>query len=166
MQRVFEGDGLTLTEDGGRVVTPHPMFRIFATANTVGQGDEHGLYQGARPQSMAMLDRFTSWVHVDYLTEKQTDSLVATVVPDLAPNLRERLVKYVQEHIEAFKGSKVLQPISPRGYLDMAEAMVTFMDFLGDEKKASKEAMEMAVLDKASQQDRVVLKGIIDRVFG
>jgi len=142
------------------------MFRIFATANTVGQGDEHGLYQGARPQSMAMLDRFTAWVHVDYLTEKQTDSLVATVVPDLAPNLRERLVKYVQEHIAAFKGSKVLQPISPRGYLDMADAMVTFHEFLGDEKKASKEAMEMAVLDKASQQDRVVLKGIIDRVFG
>ena len=55
MQRVFEGNGLLITEDGGRVVR-HRMFRMFATGNTVGQGDEFGMYQGARPQSIALLD--------------------------------------------------------------------------------------------------------------
>ena len=45
MQRVFEGNGLLITEDGGRVVKPHRMFTMFATGNTVGQGDEFGMYR-------------------------------------------------------------------------------------------------------------------------
>jgi cobaltochelatase CobS len=75
MQRALEGGGLMLTEDGGRIVKPHRMFRIFATGNTVGQGDEFGMYQGARPQSLAMLDRFTVWVKVEYLNSTERKKL-------------------------------------------------------------------------------------------
>jgi hypothetical protein len=76
MQRALEGGGLMLTEDGGRIVKPHRMFRIFATGNTVGQGDEFGMYQGARPQSLAMLDRFTVWVKVEYLNSTERKKLL------------------------------------------------------------------------------------------
>ena len=69
MQAATEGNGLRITEDGDRFVQPDPMFRMFATGNTVGQGDEEGLYQGARPQSAALLDRFTVWKRVDYRTK-------------------------------------------------------------------------------------------------
>ena len=167
MQRVFEGNGLMLTEDGGRIVQPHRMFRMFATGNTVGQGDEFGMYQGARPQSMAMLDRFTVWAHIDYLNEAERKRLISKRVPSLAKDMLDKVNKYVTEHIEAFKTSKVMQPITPRGYLDMAESIVMFTQVFPASKqdKAIEEAVAMTVLDRASVQDRAVLKGIVNRVF-
>ncbi len=167
MQRVFEGNGLMLTEDGGRIVQPHKMFRMFATGNTVGQGDEFGMYQGARPQSMAMLDRFTVWAHIDYLNEVERRRLISKRVPSLAKDMLDKVNKYVTEHIEAFKTSKVMQPITPRGYLDLSEGIVMFTQVFPASKqsKAIEEAVAMTVLDRASVQDRAVLKGIVNRVF-
>ena len=164
MQRAFEGNGLMLTEDGGRVVQPHPQFRMIATGNTVGQGDEFGMYQGARPQSMAMIDRFTIWVSVPYLDIAQRDQLIKNKVPALKDEQRDQLNKYVEEHLEAFTTSKVLQPISPRGMLSLADTMVAFTT-LFNSRDATKEALEAVILDRCTQQDRAVLKGIVNRIF-
>jgi len=164
MQRAFEGNGLMLTEDGGRVVQPHPQFRMVATGNTVGQGDEYGMYQGARPQSMAMIDRFTIWVNVPYLDKKQRDDLLKSKVPLLKDNQREQLNQYVGEHLEAFTTSKVLQPISPRGMLSLGDTIVNFCTLFNN-KDAVNEALEAVILDRCTQQDRAVLKGIVNRIF-
>ena len=67
LQSITEGKGMRLNEDGGRWIEPHPEFNICATANTVGQGDEFGMYQGARPQSMAFIDRFPVFIKVPYM---------------------------------------------------------------------------------------------------
>ena len=167
MQRVLENDVLVLTEDGGRVVRPHPMMRLFATGNTVGQGDEHGMYQGARLQSMALLDRFTNWIEVDYLEPADREKLIRKASPTLNEAMVRRICQYVTEHLEAFKTSKVFQPISPRGYMSLAQGIATFMAYYPESSRsmAIKEALAASVLDRASQQDRVVLAGIIDRVF-
>ncbi len=166
MQRALEGNGLLLTEDGGRMVHPHPMFRMIATGNTVGQGDELGMYQGARPQSLALLDRFTTWIHVQYMGPEDRAKLIAT--SGLAKRHQTKICKYVTEHLEAFTGAKVLQPISPRGYLALCEAVSMFTKLFPkeSEKEALTQAIEMVVLDRATATDRVVLKGIVNRVFG
>jgi cobaltochelatase CobS len=39
IQRVLEQSGKLTLLDQSRVITPHPAFRLFATANTVGLGD-------------------------------------------------------------------------------------------------------------------------------
>src|SRR3982751_6738046 len=44
IQRVLERDGKFTLMDQNRVLTPHPYFRLFATANTVGLGNTNGLY--------------------------------------------------------------------------------------------------------------------------
>ena len=44
IQRVLEVDGKLTLLDQNKVITPHPYFRIFSTANTVGLGDTTGLY--------------------------------------------------------------------------------------------------------------------------
>lgn len=167
LQRVTEGNGLLLTEDGGRLVKPHPMFRIMATANTQGQGDEYGMYAGARQQSMAFLDRFTSWIEVEYLTLEQRKKLLAKRVPDLKEAMREELARYSEEHIEAFKQGKVMQPLSPRGMIEAGRALAAFTSILpkASRKKAVQEALGAVLLDRATPQDRAVLRGIADRVF-
>lgn len=155
MQAATEGNGLRITEDGDRFVEPHPMFRMFASGNTVGQGDEDGLYQGARPQSSALLDRFTLWRRVDYLSKEQRDQLIKRHVPALAHDDLKKLSLYIDDHIEAFIQTNVMQPISPRGMLSVAKATVVF----GDLKKA----LTMSVIDRASKDDRATLVGILDR---
>ena len=168
MQRAFEGNGLLLTEDGGRMVKPNKMFRAFATGNTVGQGDEFGMYQGARPQSMALLDRFTVWVSVDYMSPADRRKLIKSRVPSISEDMLTSLDKYIGEHLEAFKTSKVLQPISPRSYIALGNAIVTFTAYFPATKRkaAIEQAIEATILDRASAQDRAVLKGISSRVFG
>ncbi len=167
MQRAFEGNGLLLTEDGGRLIKPHAMFRMFATGNTVGQGDEFGMYQGARPQSMALLDRFKVWIHVEYMDAKQREELIKKSVPALEKAMVNKVSKYVTEHINAFTTSKVMQPISPRGYIALGNAIHTFTSLMpsGDNKLGVRQAIETVVLDRCSAQDRAVLNGIVDRIF-
>lgn len=156
MQAALEGNGLRITEDGDRLVKPHPMFRMFGTGNTVGQGDEFGMYSGARPQSLAFLDRFTVWLKVGYLEPKHRKKLVQDSFPALKSEDVDTICQYVTEHLNAFESGEVVQTISPRGMLALAKAMT----ILGD----AKEALEMTVLDKANHEDRATLVGLVDRV--
>ena len=166
MQRALEGNGLLLTEDGGRLVKPHPMFRMFATGNTQGQGDEHGMYPSCRPQSLALLDRFTVWSEVDYLDANQRSKLVKKKVPTLDPEHHKMVCQYVTEHLAAFKSAKILQPMSPRGMIALAQAVAIFASITtGKEtEKAIKRGFGTVVLDRASSSDKAVISGIVDRV--
>lgn len=165
MQRVLEGNGLTLAEDAGRRINPHPFFRIVATANTKGQGDESGLYQGARIQSGAFLDRFTVWEQVDYLSKGQLDELLTKRQPLLPAQLRAKVVQYVQEHQLAFTNKDILTPISPRGAKALSDAIVCYLALIPNAETAIDWALRQTVLNRAPETDRSVLKGIIDRVF-
>src|SRR5690348_16982916 len=48
IQRVLEVEGKLTLLDQNRVIRPHPAFRLFATANTIGLGDTTGLYHGTQ----------------------------------------------------------------------------------------------------------------------
>lgn len=156
MQAALEGNGLRITEDGDRYVKPHPDMRMFATGNTVGQGDEFSMYQGARPQSLALLDRFTVWLKIEYLKEDERENLIKRHFPMLRDADLKKITKYTREHLAAFDQQDITQPLSPRGMLALAEATV-LLDDIGM-------ALQMTVLDKANREDYVTLKGIVDRV--
>ena len=48
IQRILEVEGKLTLLDQNRVIRPHPNFRLFSTANTVGLGDTTGLYHGTQ----------------------------------------------------------------------------------------------------------------------
>ena len=56
-------------------------------------------------------------------------------------------------------------PISPRGFLSLANSFMFFQATLEPEH-AIREAFNMTILDRATEQDKVVLDGIAQRVFG
>src|SRR5690242_723329 len=58
LQRVLESEGHLTLLDQSRVLRPHPAFRLFATANTVGLGDSSGLYHGTQPINQGQMDRW------------------------------------------------------------------------------------------------------------
>lgn len=166
LQSALEGEGMTLLEDGGRVVRQHPGCRIFATGNTVGQGDEHGLYQGARPQSAAFLDRFTVWSQVGYLPQEHAEKLIKSKVPMASQALCAEVAKYATEHQQAMMRGDLGIPLSPRGMLAIAEyatAMVERNKKVA-EHHALRCALQASVLDRANEADRATIKGLMDRL--
>ena len=163
-QRVLEGNGLLISEDGGRKVTANPWFRLIATANTCGQGDESGMYMGARPQSMATLDRFENWVSVDYMEPEKETAWLKNSNPLLPDPIADMLVKYAGEHRVAFMDGKIMQPLSPRGLRAMARRFVSAMALINDQADALGEAFGSTILDRCTSQDKVVLEGLYQRI--
>ena len=138
---------------------------MFGTGNTVGQGDEHGMYQDSRPQSLAFLDRFTIWGKVDYLDEQQRLNLIWDHYPTLSEKDITTINKYTTEHLSAFKDAKILQPISPRGMLAIANA-TNFMNIMYPGAKDNlRKAVTLVVVDRATESDGAVIKGVMQRVL-
>ena len=164
-QRVLEGNGLLISEDGGRKVIANPWFRLIATANTCGQGDESGMYQGARPQSMATLDRFENWVSVDYMQPEKEKEWLKKSHPLLGDGAADKLIDYAQEHRQAFIGGKIMQPLSPRGLKAMAKRFVTCIAMTNDHEESFKESFGSTILDRCTSQDKVVIEGLYQRVI-
>ena len=159
LQPVLEENGtLRVTEDGGRMVQRHEWCNIFATANTRGQGDEYGMYQGARVQSQAFLDRFQMWIEMPYLTFEQEAQLIKEKVPGVSPDTVYALVRIANNIREAFMDGRILTTVSPRGLCTAAH----FMQVTGETGKQCKAALKYAVVNKASDVDVMQINEFVE----
>ena len=76
IQRVLEVEGRLTLLDQNRVIRPHPSFRLFATANTVGLGDTTGLYHGTQQINQGQMDRWNIVATLNYLPHAQETLIV------------------------------------------------------------------------------------------
>ena len=93
---ILDGKPLVLAENGNEVVKPHQNFRVVATGNTQGRGDDTGMYAGTNVLNRALLNRFRPWYYVEYPTEsvyrkvienEGVDTKVASVIARLAKEI-------------------------------------------------------------------------------
>jgi hypothetical protein len=78
---ILDGQPLCIPENCGELITPHPMFRFCATANTNGGSDETGLYQGTLRKNLAFMDRFFL-CEVSYPVPKAEEQLLEKTFPN------------------------------------------------------------------------------------
>ena len=64
---MLESSGRLTLLDQNKVIKPHPAFRLFATANTVGLGDTSGLYHGTQQINQGQMDRWSIVTTLNYL---------------------------------------------------------------------------------------------------
>jgi cobaltochelatase CobS len=100
---VIEGRPLVITENGGEVVEPHPMFRLIATGNSAGGGDDSGLYRGVMAQNIAFMDRFRIST-VTYMDPHSEDAVLAVHAPKMPEKLREKLIEVANAIRNQFLG--------------------------------------------------------------
>src|SRR6188474_889576 len=81
IQRVLESSGRLTLLDQNKVIKPHPAFRLFATANTVGLGDTSGLYHGTQQINQGQMDRWSIVTTLNYLPHDEEVEIVAAKVP-------------------------------------------------------------------------------------
>ena len=76
IQRVLETEGKLTLLDQNEVIKPHPFFRLFATANTVGLGDTTGLYHGTQQINQGQMDRWSLVVTLNYLKNEVEEEII------------------------------------------------------------------------------------------
>lgn len=156
---VLERDGkVVLKEKGGEVIVPHPNFRVFSTANTVGcMSKFRGLYQGTNIMNEAFLDRWRCYV-IEYMSEAEESLVLTKTVPKISSQLAAPIIRVANDIRQAFFKEEVSCTFSTRRVIDWAELMVRLKDPMA--------AAEIAVFSKVSSEDAEVIKGIISRILG
>lgn len=170
IQRALESKGLIITEDGGRLIKPHEHFRFIATANSRGQGDEHGWYQGVRPMNLAFLDRFGAFIEIGYLDKDDEVRMIQTAYPALTDTEAKEMCQFSHEIRKAFMGGEISTTLSPRGLHAMAQYYLHFKSVLGDtqsgRRAATKDAVETVVIDKAPSDCSQTIQQLASTSFG
>ena len=93
---VLEGRALTISANNGEVIKPHPFFRVVATANSKGLGDESGAYHGVKLQNQAFLDRWR-FCEVGYPSAAQERLMLERACPKLNPDFRDGILRFASE---------------------------------------------------------------------
>ena len=132
IQRVLEVEGKLTLLDQNRVLTPHPYFRLFATANTVGLGDSTGLYHGTQQINQGQMDRWKIVTTLNYLNlEKEMDIILAknkNLNNSKGKEKVSNMIKVASLTRKGFAAGDISTVMSPRTVLHWAENAEIFKD--------------------------------------
>ena len=165
VQRALEGKGLAVTEDAGRHIKPHDLFRFCATANSRGQGDEHGWYQGVRPMNLSLLNRFGAFIEVPYLDFDDELRLLKNKFPKLKAKVASQLAQFCKDIQKAFTSGELSTTLAPRNLHAMAEYYMFFTQHGMSDEQALTESLEMCVIDGCPADNQQRIREIANRIL-
>ncbi|WP_422371656.1 cobaltochelatase subunit CobS [Hoeflea sp.] len=162
IQRVLESAGRLTLLDQSRVIRPHPAFRLFATANTVGLGDTTGLYHGTQQINQAQMDRWSIVTTLNYLPHDQEVDIVASKVKEFAKgdgrDTISRMVRVADMTRSSFVNGDLSTVMSPRTVITWAENAEIFGDVAL--------AFRLTFLNKCDELERALVAEHYQRAFG
>lgn len=162
IQRVLEADGRLTLLDQNRVMRPHPGFRLFATANTVGLGDTSGQYPGTQAVNQAQMDRWSIVTTLGYPTHESEVALVLARVDSLRTlqgyETVTRMVRVATLTRAAFANGDLSTVMSPRTVVTWAENTLIFGDVAV--------AFRFAFLNRCDELERALVAEHYQRAFG
>jgi cobaltochelatase CobS len=157
IQRILEHDGKLTLLDQNRVISPHPQFRLFATANTVGLGNLNGLYHGVQRLNHAQIDRWNIVVSLDHLPPQVEAEIVASRVPEVDGDLIASMVAVANLTRSGFRVGDLSTLMSPRTVITWAENVVIFGD-IGV-------AFQLSFVNKCDEAERPIVAEYFQRCF-
>jgi cobaltochelatase CobS len=162
IQRVLESSGRLTLLDQSRVIKPHPAFRLFATANTVGLGDTSGLYHGTQQINQGQMDRWSIVTTLNYLPHDKEAGIVLAKAKSYQNEKGRKtvanMVRMADLTRQAFINGDLSTVMSPRTVITWAENAQIFGD-LGF-------AFRLTFLNKCDELERPVVAEFYQRVFG
>jgi cobaltochelatase CobS len=125
IQRVLEIDGKLTLLDQNEVIDPHPYFRLFATANTIGLGDTTGLYHGTQQINQAQMDRWTLVATLNYLSHDAECAIVLSKAPHYNTERGRKIISQMVHVADltrtAFMNGDLSTVMSPRSVIAWAQ---------------------------------------------
>jgi cobaltochelatase CobS len=163
IQRILEVSGKLTLLDQNRVIRPHPAFRLFATANTVGLGDTSGLYHGTQQINQGQMDRWNIVTTLNYLPHDEEVNII--LAKSKAYNTEEgrkkisAMVRVADLTRSAFINGDISTVMSPRTVLTWAENAQIFGGDIGF-------AFRLTFLNKCDELERATVAEFYQRCFG
>ncbi|MCG8490292.1 MAG: cobaltochelatase subunit CobS [Sneathiellales bacterium] len=162
IQRVLEVEGKLTLLDQNRVIRPHPAFRLFATANTVGLGDTTGLYHGTQQINQGQMDRWNIVATLNYLPVEQEVGIVLAKVPAMDDEdgraTIARMVELANLTRTGFVNGDISTVMSPRTVITWAENADIFSDLAF--------GFRVTFLNKCDETERPVVAEYYQRCMG
>ena len=162
IQRILEVDGKLTLLDQSRIIRPHPYFRMFSTANTVGLGDTTGLYHGTQQINQGQMDRWNIVTTLNYLPHEVEEEIVLAKLPgydnDEGRKNIETMVALADLTRTGFMGGDISTVMSPRTVLTWAENTDIFKD--------RGFAFRVTFLNKCDEMERPIVAEYYQRCFG
>src|ERR1043165_378698 len=162
IQRVLEVEGKLTLLDQNRVIRPHPAFRLFATANTVGLGDTTGLYHGTQQINQGQMDRWNIVTVLNYLPHGDEVNIVLAKTPDYDNEDGRRTVGAMVALADltraGFIAGDISTVMSPRTVITWAQNAEIFGD-IGF-------AFRLTFLNKCDEVERSTVAEYYQRCFG
>jgi cobaltochelatase CobS len=162
IQRVLEVDGKLTLLDQNEVITPHPSFRLFATANTVGLGDTTGLYHGTQQINQGQMDRWSIVTTLNYLPHDAEAAIVLAKTPNYkgeGEKTISRMVTVADLTRQAFMNGDLSTVMSPRTVITWAQNAEIFGGDVGF-------AFRLTFLNKCDELERQLVAEIYQKCFG
>ena len=157
IQRVLEKDGRLTLLDQNRVLAPHPSFRLFATANTVGLGNLTGLYHGTQVLNQAQIDRFNVVSTLNYLAPEKEAAIVLAQVPNADPATVDKMIAVAGLTRDGFAAGDLSTVMSPRTVISWAENLEIFAD--------PARAFRLAFVNKCDEAEQPLVAEYFQRAF-
>ncbi|MEM5467843.1 cobaltochelatase subunit CobS [Celeribacter marinus] len=161
IQRVLEADGKLTLMDQNEVITPHPSFRLFATANTVGLGDTTGLYHGTQQINQAQMDRWSLVATLNYLSHDAEANIVLAKCPHYNTEKGRKdisqMVTVADLTRTAFMNGELSTVMSPRTVITWAQNAEIFRN-IGY-------AFRLTFLNKCDELERQTVAEFYQRCF-
>ena len=160
IQRILEAEGKLTLLDQNKVLKPHPYFRIFATANTVGLGDTSGIYHGTNQINQGQMDRWSIISKLNYLSEETEIEIVSKKIKanDNEKKYIKSMVKLATLTRKGFQLKDISTLMSPRTVIMFAENYKIIKDM--------KIAFELTFLNKCDESEIDIYKEYFQRSFG
>ena len=162
IQRVLESSGRLTLLDQSRVIRPHPAFRLFATANTVGLGDTTGLYHGTQQINQAQMDRWSIVTTLNYLPHDNEVGIVVSKVKEFDTEEGRKtvsaMVRVADMTRSSFMNGDLSTVMSPRTVITWAENARIFGDVAL--------AFRLTFLNKCDELERSLVAEHYQRAFG
>lgn len=140
-----------------RAVEFNKRFRVIATANTLGYGDETGLYAGTAPMNEALLDRFGLVIRMDY-PKKDNEVSILVSRTKIKPEIARIMVDVATKVRESQKQEQMMTSLSPRRLINWAHVAKR----LGN----STQAAALTITNKLPPNDAKVVAELVQRHFG
>src|SRR6187431_2140443 len=161
IQRVLEVSGKLTLLDQNKVIRPHPAFRLFATANTIGLGDTSGLYHGTQQINQGQMDRWSIVTSLNYLPhDKEVNIVLAKAKSwntDAGRKIVGNMVRVAELTRNAFMNGDLSTVMSPRTVITWAENAEIFSD-IGF-------AFRVTFLNKCDELERPLVAEFYQRCF-
>ncbi len=163
IQRILEVSGKLTLLDQNRVIRPHPAFRLFSTANTVGLGDTSGLYHGTQQINQGQMDRWNIVTTLNYLPHDQETAIILAKSKSYDNEKGRKqisaMVRVADLTRSAFINGDISTVMSPRTVLTWAENATIFGGDIGF-------AFRVTFLNKCDELERATVAEFYQRCFG